>query len=185
MRLEGMPDDQVVQAIQGENLLQYPTTSMVKNITGTCLRRLDALSGNPDVALNLTNLIANGFASQAAQTNLYAMMRTHRIVWDFMTQVVAEKYRTFDYALTLRDANAFLAELRQTQPEIAAWSDATIAKTRQVLGRSLYEAGFTPLPAFKGETLNPILLDSELEAGMRANDDRSALAAFGCLTEVA
>ena len=187
MRLDGTADERVVNEVYSQNLLQYPTLSMVKNIAAVCLKRLDALSDDPATARELTALVANGSQEQAAQANLYAMMRGYRLVWEFMTGVIAAKYREFDDVLTRGDLNVFFAELQQAQPAVARWSDSTISKSKQVLTKSLTDAGLlTPMPDEPQGTfvLAPACLDPLLQRAMRANGDACALAAFNSAGEM-
>ena len=74
-------------SISDENLFQYPTTRMIRNIAGVCTKRLDALGSDA-----LVRIIATGEPEAAAQANLYAMMRTYPLVRHFMETVVAEHY---------------------------------------------------------------------------------------------
>ena len=91
----GLSREEVVERIREENLFQFPTERMTVSIAGTCFKRIDALES--DV---LVQLLANAPADVAKQVNLYAMMKYNRIVWDFMTMVIGEKFRTqaFDFS---------------------------------------------------------------------------------------
>ena len=175
LRLEGVPDAEIAARVKDENLFQYPTLRMASNIARVCLMRLDAL-GTGDVAEALTGLLAHGTLEQARQTNLYAMMRTYRIVWEFMVGVVGVKYATLDYSLPRREIAAFMGDLQQQSPVVAAWTDKGVQKVVQVLARSLAETGL--LESSRSDKLIPIYLDSELERLMRANGDAVALPAF-------
>ena len=117
--------------------------------------------------------------AQAAQTNLYALMRTYRIVWEFMVGVVGEKFLHLDARLAKHEIVAFLEGLRSQSKTVAGWSDATINKIRQVLTKCLVEVGYLSSP--RSEELSPVLLDLDLERAMRANGDAIALPAFSCV----
>ncbi len=175
LRLECVPDAEIAARAKDENIFQYPTVRMASDIARVCLRRLDAL-GEGDVAAALTGLLAHGTLEQARQTNLYAMMRTYRIVWEFMVGVVGVKYATLDYSLPRREIVAFMDDLRQQSPVVAAWTDKGVQKVVQVLAKSLAETGL--LESTRSDRLVPIYLDSELERLMRANGDAVALPAF-------
>ena len=174
---EGMcePND-LVEAVTQGNLFQYPTERELKSITRACARRLEALSEDPDLRARLIELIAHGTPDQLKQTNLYAMMRDNRIVWDFMLCVVATKFATFDTALRRHEIAGFLEGLRAQDEKAARWSDATLDKIRQVLASSLERCGMYDR---RSEQLSPLLIDFDLEMAIRANGDEQALAAFG------
>ncbi len=90
--LQGLNREEVLKKIKDENLFQFPTERMISSIANTCFKRIDALESE-----SLVYHLANSSAEAAKQINLYAMMKYNRIVWDFMTTVIAEKYRTQEF----------------------------------------------------------------------------------------
>lgn len=175
---EQLTDEQVVERVTAENLFRYPTGRELKSITRACCRRLDALSDDPTTRETLTRLVAHGTLEQARQANLYALMRTFRVAWEFMACVVGPRYRALDPSLPRRDIVAFLEQLRAQDERVAGWSDATMNKIRQVLTAALASCAMYDR---KTQTLQPIYLDATLEQGIRANGDEACLPAFNCL----
>ena len=171
--VQGLSKGEVLERVRRENLFQFPTERMVASITSTCFRRIDALDSQ-----TLVNLLANGPVSVAKQINLYAMMRYNRLVWDFMTTVIAEKYQTKDYFFSKSDVNLFFARLQEQSDTVSSWSETTIKKIKLVLTKSLVECEY--LDSLKSTQLNPVMIAPELEDELRANHDLSALAAFNC-----
>ncbi|MCR4615487.1 MAG: DUF1819 family protein [Clostridiales bacterium] len=171
--LQGLSDNEISARIKQENLFQFPTERMVDNIAKTCFKRIDALESE-----SLVYLLANAPAEVAKQINLYAMMKYNRIVWDFMTTVIGEKFRTQDFVFTRKDLNVFFFGLQEQDDTIATWSDSTINKIKQVLTKCLVECGY--LDSVKSEQLNPVAIAPELEDEIKANNDLAALPAFNC-----
>lgn len=176
---EGLTTEQIVEKNLAHNYFQYPTEREIRSITLACCLRLDNLSEDDALRRELTHAIAYGMPAQAAQTNLYALMRTYRIVWEFMVSVVGEKFLHLDAHLAKHEIVAFLEGLRSQSETVAGWSDATLNKIRQVLAKCLVEAGYLSSP--RSEELRPVLLDLDLERAMRANGDAIALPAFSCV----
>ena len=170
---DGLSRKEILEAIQVNNLFQFPTEKMVANITRTCFQRIDALDSPA-----LVVCLAEAPIEDAKQVNLYAMMKYNRLVRDFMTTVVGEKYRTQDLEVTARDVNVFLQRLREQNDLVASWSETTIRKIRQVLVRILVECGY--LDSYRSEKLNDIGIVPELEAAIKESGDLSALPAFNC-----
>ena len=171
--IQGLSREEILSTVLAENLFQFPTERMVSSILTTCFKRIDALDSE-----TLVSELANAPADVAKQINLYAMMKYNRIVWDFMTTVIAEKYRTQEFEFSKKDLNLFFFQLQEQNDAIASWSDSTISKIKQVLTKTLVECEYLDSP--KATKLNMISIAPELEDELRANNDVAALAAFNC-----
>lgn len=171
--LEGKKLDEIIECIQRDNLFQFPTERMIYRIASACYKRIIALD-NPTLVYE----IANAPIDVAKQINLYSMMCYNRLVREFMEGLIGEKYRQQDYSYTRKDINIFFTRLQEQHDDVAAWSDKTIGKLKQVLTKCLIETEM--LNTVKDTTLNPIFISAELETGIRENNDLTALAAFNC-----
>ena len=171
--LDGKSIDEIIEYIKRDNLFQYPTEREVSRLTRSCHKRLVALDNE-----KLVYELANAPAEVAKQINLYAMMRYNRLVREFMEGLIGEKYRQHDFSYTKKDINVFFSRLREQNDDIAAWSEQTIAKLKQVLTKCLIETEM--LDSFRDHNLNPIFISAELESGIRENNDLTALSAFNC-----
>ena len=171
--LEKKSIDEIIEYIQRDNLFQYPTEREVARLTRACHKRLVALDND-----KLVYELANAPVEVAKQINLYAMMRYNRLVREFMEGLIGEKYRQHDFSYTRKDINVFFSRLREQNDDIAAWSEQTIAKLKQVLTKCLIETEM--LDSFRDHNLNPIFISAELESGIRENNDLTALSAFNC-----
>ena len=171
--LEGKSIDEIIESIKRDNLFQYPTERKISKLARACHRRIVALD-NKKLAYEL----ANAPIEVAKQINLYAMMRYNRLVREFMTDIIGEKYRQHDFSYTKKDINVFFSRLREQNDDIAAWSEQTITKLKQVLTKCLIETEM--LDSFHACELNPIFISAELESGIRENNDLTALSAFNC-----
>ena len=171
--LEEKSIDEIIEYIQRDNLFQYPTEREVSRLTRACHKRLVALDND-----KLVYELANAPVEVAKQINLYAMMRYNRLVREFMEGLIGQKYRQQDYSYTKKDINVFFSHLQEQNDEVAAWSEQTLMKLKQVLNKCLIETGM--LDSVRDTTLNPIFISSELETGIRENNDLTALAAFNC-----
>lgn len=167
---DGLPDDEIISRIVRENLFQYPTEKSVRKIAQMCVSRLHAMDNN-----GLVKAIAEQPVDVSKQVCLYAMMKDSRLVWDFMLTVVAEKYRSQNMKLTKMDLNVFFMRLQEQDDGVAAWSESTITKIKQILTRILVENGYLDN---KSETLKPVLICSILLNAILADGEKAALPAF-------
>ena len=172
---DGLGDEEVVERVVKENLFQYPTEKSIRRMAQVCLRRLRALEDE-----SLVQGIATQPGATAKQICLYAMMRQYRLVWDFMLTVVGAKYRSLDYSFGKIELNGFFTRLQEQDDWVATWSDATIAKLKQVLQKILVENEY--LDGVRAKRLNPVLISPLLESSIRTSGHDSALPAFNCLS---
>ena len=172
--MQGLTDEEARAAIVRDNLFQYPTSRTIGKLAGGCLRRLHAMKDDA-----LIEGIAELPADAARQICLYAMMKQHRLVRDFMLTVVGEKYRTLDTSFSRADLNIFFARLSEQDDNVASWKDSTVMRIKGVLTSILVENGY--LDNYRAGRLNPVLIGTLLEQRIRAAGDLAALPAFNCL----
>lgn len=165
--------EEIIKRVAEENLFQFPTERMISNITRVCLKRIEALASD-----ELVYHLANAPVDVAKQINLYAMMKDNLLVWDFMTTVIGEKFRTQELEFSRKDLNVFFFRLQEQNDAVAAWSDGTVNRIKQVLTKCLVECEY--LDSNKSERLNTISISPELEDAIREMGDLAALPAFNC-----
>ena len=171
--VSGLTDEEALTQLVAENLFQYPTEKMVRNLARVCMKRLRSLNSE-----ELVNAIANHSSDEAKQICLYAMMRQYRLVWEFMITVIGSKYQNRDMTYGKIDMNTFFFRLQEQDDKVASWSESTIKKIQQVLNRILVETEY--IDSTTADHLNPVLLTPILENAIRANGDEMALPAFNC-----
>lgn len=172
--MEEKTDNQIIQEITENNLFQYPTERMIKNIAQVCLNRF-----NKSDSHELIDIVANDSADAAKQACLFLMMNYYRLVYEFMITVIGEKYRTKDTSFTKVDMNSFFTRLQEQNDTVASWSDATIKKCKSVLKKILIENGY--LDNSRSEVLNPVLLDFRVKEAIENTNNQEVLIAFGCM----
>ncbi len=168
---EGYTKKEIVEKATKENLFQFPTERKIAQTAASCFKRLDALESD-----KLINELAEGPIEVAKQINLYSMMRSNRLVWEFMISVIGEKYRTRDLTYTKSDLNVFFLRLQEQNDQVASWSEGTIKRIKPVFTKSLAECGY--LDSVSSEKLTPVYLYDELLEAIKANYDYNALSAF-------
>lgn len=170
---EGLNGAEIVETVEKENLFQFPTERMVRNIANACIKRLHVVDDS-----KLIRIIAYAPMEDAKQACLYAMMKKYRLVWDYMITVIGAKYREQDLSYGKIDLNVFFMRLQEQDDEVASWSELTIGKIKQVLNKLLIENGYIDGP--RATSLNPVLICSDVESIIRDNNDDVALSAFNC-----
>ena len=170
---ENLSDQEIIDRVVSENLFQFPTERMIRNLAGVCVKRLHCLDD-----MTLIGVIAHSPVEVAQQACLYAMMKQYRLVWDYMITVIGKKFEEQDLSYGKMDLNVFFMRLQEQDDEVASWADSTVQKLKQVLNKILIENEYIDGP--RATKLNPVLISSELENAIRANNDEVALPAFNC-----
>lgn len=173
--MEGLSEDEVIGRIVAENLFQYPTERSVKRMAGACLKRLQGMND-----MELVAAIATKPQDVSRQICLYAMMKEHLLIREFMLTVIGEKYRTQDMSFGKIDVNTFFLRLQEQNDAVATWSEQTIQKLGQVIIRILVDNEY--LDSTKSDHVNPVLISSLLENALRAGEDAYMLPAFNCFS---
>ena len=168
---DGLSDDRAIEQIVSENLFQYPTEKSIRRMARACVTRLRNMKNNEMIAA-----IAEQPQDVSKQLCLYAMMKQHRLVLDFMLTVIAEKYRQQNFAFSKMDLNVFFLRLQEQDDGVATWSDSTITKLKQIFVRMLVDTEY--LDDIRADHVNPVLLSSILENAIRSNGDEAMLPAF-------
>lgn len=171
----GLSKDEAIAQITRDNLFQYPTEKSIARMAKACLKRLAAMDD-----FDLVRAIAQQPTSVAKQICLYAMMKQSRLMWEFMLTVIGEKYRLKDNSFGRIDLNTYFMRLQEQDDVVAAWSESTITKLKQVLAKVLVENEY--LDDVHADHLNPVYLHPVLENAIRSHGDKVVLPAFNCFS---
>ena len=171
----GVGDDDVVTQITHDNLFQYPTEKSVARMAKACLKRLAAMDDS-----DLVMAIADQPTDVAKQICLYAMMKQSRLMREFMMTVIGEKYRLTDSSFGRIDLNTYFMRLQEQDDVVAAWSEGTITKLKQVIAKVLVENGY--LDDIRADHLNTVYLHPVLENAIRNHGELMVLPAFNCFS---
>ena len=171
----GLCDDDVVTQITHDNLFQYPTEKSVARMAKACLKRLAAMDDS-----DLVMAIADQPTDVAKQICLYAMMKQSRLMREFMMTVIGEKYRLTDSSFGRIDLNTYFMRLQEQDDVVAAWSEGTITKLKQVIAKVLVENGY--LDDIRADHLNTVYLHPVLENAIRNHGELMVLPAFNCFS---
>lgn len=171
----GLSEEDVIAQITKDNLFQYPTEKSVARMAKACLKRLSAMNDT-----DLIEAIATQPTDVAKQICLYAMMKQSRLMWEFMLTVIGEKYRLRDSSFGRIDLNTYFMRLQEQDDAVAAWSEGTITKLKQVFAKVLVENEY--LDDIRADHLNPVYLHPILENAIRSHGDLMVLPAFNCFS---
>lgn len=172
---DGQSDAEAVDRIVRENLFQYPTEKSLPRMARACLKRLKMMKND-----SLVRALALLPSDAAKQICLYAIMKQHRLILDFMVTVIGEKFRLRETSFGRLDLNIYFMRLQEQDDGVAAWSDSTITKLKQVIMKMLVENDY--IDNARSGRLNFVELNPVLEDAIRAGGEEFMLPAFNCFS---
>ncbi len=171
LKLNGLNDKEILEEVINNNLFQYATEKSIPKRVRAALKRLQVLDEN------MLQYLLEKPSETAKIINLYAIVKSNRLVMEFVNEVVGEKFAANNLALDKKDMNEFFLEKREQSEDVARWRDDTIKKLKQVLLRMLTEAGI--LDDRDGCTLHRPGLDTDVIRYIEAAGELALLKSLG------
>lgn len=135
LKKQGLDDKQIREKVKLENLFQYTSLSSVARVLPPVIKRANLLDDR------LIDMVLEEDSETGKIINLYAMMKSNRLFFEFMDEVIREKYKYGQLYIEKKDINEFFDRKIEQSEEIASWSESSIKKMKQVTMKSLHECG--------------------------------------------
>jgi hypothetical protein len=132
----------------------------------------------------LLDFLAEGSADLRRLTNLYLILLQHRLLREFLAEVVDEARARLAAAVTAAEMNAFLERKREQVPDVAGWSEQTLQKSRSNMLNVCVAAGLLVQYDRKTFAIQPQWVPGALREELRAAQ-RSAFLRLLLNTEAA
>jgi Putative inner membrane protein (DUF1819) len=171
LKQQGLSDAELKKKVIEENTFDYKVPSSLKRIVPSVIRRANVLDDF------LQEKVLNSPIDEAKIINLYAIMKTDRLFFDFMQEVIQEKLDTNNYLFEKKDLNVFFVSKAEQDEKISKWTELTNDKLKQVFIKLLYEAGL--LRDKKSGELNRLFIDEEIKRHLSSIGDSMYLKAMG------
>ena len=168
---QGLTDKEIRTKVIKENLFQYEKLSSIQRGLPSLLRRVHTLD---DI---LRKYVLEESLEVVKVINLYAIMKTDRLFFEFMNEVIKEKLETNNYLFEKKDLNTYFTVKVEQHEDIAQWTEKTIQKLKQVYHKILLETGMLQ---HKGSVeLNRIYIDNQLKRYLIELGDAPFVQAMG------
>ncbi|MDH8001489.1 DUF1819 family protein [Bacillus cereus group sp. MYBK40-2] len=171
LKKQGLSDAEIKMKVVEDNIFEYRTTSSLKRSLPSVIRRANVIDDT------LCDLLLESPLEVSKIINLYAIMKTDRLFFEFMKEVIQEKLEANNYLLEKKDLNMFFLSKTEQDEKVAKWTELTINKLKQIYIKLLLEAGL--LRDKKSGELNRLLIDEELKRHFISIGDFSHLQAMG------
>ena len=162
--LQGFKEFEIIDISIKDNIFQMKSESRKKEVASTILKRLKNLDGF------LLGKLANGDLETSKQIVVYAIMKTDRLFFEFMSEVYRDKIILKEKYITDSDFNVYFERKCEQSDSVASWKEYTFYKIKQVVIRILFEAGF--IKNQKGDKeINIPIIDNDLVQHLKEISD--------------
>ena len=171
LKIQGHSDQEIRKKVITENLFEYEKISSLKRGLPYIINRVNAL----DETLR-KSVIGESIEIQKT-INIYAIMKTDRLFFEFMDEVIKEKFQTNDFFFERKDSNLFFAIKAEQNEAIANWSEATVQRLKQGHRKILTDTGV--LRDLKSGELSRLMIAEELKNQLIQLGDAKYVHAMG------
>jgi len=161
--------NKVRELVIEDNILQKNAISSRKRIFSELKRRIESLTNQE------LSIITQLGDSQLKYLVFLSILKTYRFIYEFMVEVVLQKYLLFDYKILNSDYESFFESKQLNVEQLNQITDTTKYKLKQVLFRMLEEVQI--IDDTKNKIIKKPYLDEEL-AKVIALDNPNYLKGF-------
>lgn len=171
LKEQGLTDEEIKEKVIDENILQQEKVSSLKRRLRYLLPRVNILDET------LRCFVIHESIDISKVINFYSILKTDRLFYEFMNEVIKEKFKSNNYNLEKKDLNAFFTYKAEQNDTLKSWSDSTIQRLKQVYMRMLEEVGI--LTDRKTGELKRLIIDDQLKSHLRSIGDGQYIELMG------
>ncbi|WP_276736564.1 DUF1819 family protein [Bacillus sp. (in: firmicutes)] len=171
LKQQGLAKDEIRKKVKEENLFQFNNQGRINRALPSVMKRAEVIDETL-AALLLEESIETG-----KTLNLYAIMKTDLLFFEFMDEVIGEKLHNNDYLIEKKDINLFFSSKAEQSEKVASWSDINVEKLKRAYIQVLYEGGI--LRNRKSKELNKLIIDEPIKNYLTQIGDSHYVHAMG------
>ena len=132
---EGKTSEEIIKLAVDENVYQLDKPKRRRELPQRMIKRLSVI-GQP-----LVDILAHGYEADAKIVALFALIKSDRLLFEYMHEVYSDKYQAGHNEITDKDFIDFIEHKAQNSETVANWSTKNIASIRSTVKSILCEAG--------------------------------------------
>jgi len=171
LKVKGLDEQEIRKKVLSENLFQYQVSASLKRSIPSVLRRASIVDDT------LCQMLLEQSLETGKIINLYAIMKTDRLFYEFMNEVIREKLESNNYLLEKKDLNLYFISKAEQDEGVAGWTEQTVTKLKNVIQRILLESGI--LKDKKTGELSRLMMDEQLKQHLIHIGDIAYVRAMG------
>ena len=151
----GVSTQEIRSKVVDDNIFQFENKGRITRTLPSVIRRAKVIDST------LASLMMEGSIEMSKVINLYAIMKTDLLFYEFMDEVISEKFQNNDYLIEKKDINLFFTTKAEQSDKVAGWSDINIEKLKGAFMHVLFESGM--LKERRGKELNHLSIDEQIK----------------------
>lgn len=167
----GLSEKEIRLKVINENYFQFENKGRINRTLPSIMRRLKVLDET------LCHFLLHGSLEDAKVVNLYAIMKTDRLFFEFMSEVVGDKFSSSNPLIEKRDLNLFFSMKSESSVVVAGWSEINTQKLKRAIMQVLFETGL--LKTRQSNELNPLWIEASLKSHLITIGDKEFVRAIG------
>ncbi|WGV00268.1 DUF1819 family protein [Bacillus altitudinis] len=167
----GLSTQEIRSKVVDENIFQFENKGRITRTLPSVMRRAKVIDST------LASLMMEGSVEMSKVINLYAIMKTDLLFYEFMDEVISEKFQNNDYLIEKKDINLFFTSKSEQSDKVASWSDTNIEKLKRAFMQVLFESGM--LKDRRGKELNRLIIDDQIKNHLTHIGDARYVRAMG------
>ncbi|QPK89538.1 DUF1819 family protein [Bacillus velezensis] len=171
LKQQGLAKDEIRKKVKEENLFQFNNQGRINRALPSVMKRAEVIDET------LAALLLEGSIETGKTLNLYAIMKTDLLFFEFMDEVIGEKLHNNDYLIENKDINLFFSSKAEQSEKVASWSDINVEKLKRAYIQVLFEGGI--LRNRKSKELNKLIIDEPIKNYLTQIGDSRCVHAMG------
>jgi hypothetical protein len=167
----GLSNQEIRKKVIEENIFQFANKGRINRALPSIMKRADVIDDT------LAQLMTEGSLEMTKVINLYSIMKTDLLFFEFMSELISEKLQNNDFTIEKKDLNVFFASKSEQSEKIASWSDINAEKLKRAFMQVLFESGM--LRNRRGNELNRLMIDEQIKHHLTFIGDTKYLRAMG------
>lgn len=173
--LEGISKENLKKRNLEENLIQHKKLGSVKRTTSPIFRRLDVMN------CEMLDEFVHSDIETSKYILLYAIMKTDKLVRDFVFEVYKDKLLMKEKYIEKYDINNWYEEKLILSKTLKERTESTTAKLKQVIMKIMQDSGLVIKEKEKFKIIRPLLKEKYISLLDRNGDYEYAKAIGGLL----
>ncbi|WP_342567779.1 DUF1819 family protein [Psychrobacillus sp. FSL K6-4046] len=171
LQQKGLSTQEIRNIVVDENVFQFENKGRITRTLPSVMRRAKVIDST------LASLLTEGSVEVGKVINLYAIMKTDLLFYEFMNEVISEKLQNSDYLIEKKDINLFFTAKSEQSDKVASWSIINTEKLKRAFLQVLFESGM--LKDRRGKELNRLIIDEQIKNHLIHIGDTRYLRAMG------